>query len=187
MYHRMVIRIVLLGSSLSGLTQRIRICNSNGFLQGTLVTFTRNHASPRSLASLIIYGYYTDYLVATYSRHTFLIQLIVFLNELIILSCRLLVERVVNWKVQIVMVDSMLAALNRQLFTTPHFRRCRLLQDFQDSVVISCVVLGLLSRAQTHELLMLRIISVIPIMKQLLGLQVDFIQIVVNRRSFQLL
>ena len=187
--HRLVIWIVLLSPSLSGLTTRVKIC-SNWSLKRTLVTFTRNHAPSRSFPPLIIYRRYANYLVTTYSCHFLhggLILLIGFLHKLVILGGRLLVERVVNGKVHIVMVDFMVAALNWQLFTTTHFRCWRLLQDLQNSVVISWMMFGLVSLAQTHKLLVLWIISVITVMKQLLWLQVDFVQIVVHRRRFQLL
>ena len=122
MYHRLVIRIVLL-TSLSGLTRRIRVSDNRFLLQRALVTFTWNHASARSdpIALLIIYLCYTNNLV-TFIFSRLLILLVIFLYKLILLLGRL-VERVV-------MVDSMLAALNWQLFTTPHFRRWRLLKDF---------------------------------------------------------
>ena len=104
MYHRLVIRIVLL-TSLSGLTRRIRVSDNRFLLQRALVTFTWNHASSRSdpIALLIINLCYTNNLV-TFIFSRLLILLVIFLYKLILLLGRL-VERVV-------MVDSMLAALN---------------------------------------------------------------------------
>lgn len=129
MYHRLVIWIVLL-TSLSGLTRRMRVSDNGFLLQRALVTFTWNHASSGSNPTtfLIIYLCDTNYLV-TFIFTRVLIPLVIFLYKLVLLLGRL-VERVV-------MVDSMLAALNWQLFTTPHFRRWRLLEYFFiDSVVI---------------------------------------------------
>ena len=77
------------------------------------------------------------------------------------------------------MNTSSLAALNRQLLTTPHFGRRRLLENFQDPLLITRLELRLLRRTRINKLLcILWVISVITIVKQLLRLQVNFIQII---------